>query len=130
MDITGYVSCFLIATIGALLQAAIYLKNVEDKARLANVAFDRSQYLKKDWLSITISMLTIIMFLMLVGEVVQIKHEVVNYLKIGFAFIGYFSQDIASRLFGAMNKKVNEVIDTKTTIADQTTGQDKPTPTA
>lgn len=120
----------MIATIGALLQAAIYLKNVQDKARIANVEFDASQYLKKDWLSITISMLTIIMFLMLIGEAINIKPELVNYLRVGFAFIGYFSQDIASRIFGAMNKKVNEVIDRKTTIADQATGENKPTPTA
>lgn len=125
-----YLSCFFIATIGSLLQAALYLKNVQAKAQLANVAFDASTYFKKDWLSIVVSMLTIMMFLMLIGEAIKIKPEIVNYIKFGFSFIGYFSQDIASRLFGAMNKKVNDVIDRKTTISDQTTGEDKPTPTA
>ena len=129
MDLLAYLSCFLIATVGALLQAAIYLKNVQDKARMANVEFDPRQYLKKDWLAIVISMLTIILFLMLIGEVLNVKPEIVNYVKVGFAFIGYFSQDIASRFFGAMNKKVNEVIDNKTTISDQVTNTTEPTPT-
>jgi hypothetical protein len=36
--------------------------------------------------------------------------------------VGYTGSDIASRIFGVVNKKINSAIDYKTTVADQATG--------
>lgn len=113
-----YLECFLIALIGMALQTALKMKSLQDKARAANVEFKMRQYFSNDWLSIAASMLTIFLFLLVVDNILKWKPVVVDYVKIGFAFIGYTGSDIASRLFGVLNKKINNVIDTKTNIAD------------
>jgi hypothetical protein len=124
-----YVVCFVIAFIGMALQTAMAMQNLQTKARLANIEFKPSNYFREDWLTIVISVLTIFMFMFLINDILTIKPEVKGYLKFAFAFIGYFSNDIASRLFSAANKRVNAAIDYKTTIADKATGTtDTPTP--
>jgi hypothetical protein len=69
-------------------------------------------------LSITASILTIILFLLFLDNILKWKPVIVDYIKIGFAFVGYTGSDIASRLFSVVNKKINDVIDVKTNIAD------------
>jgi hypothetical protein len=100
------------------LQTILKMKSLQDKARAANVEFKVRQYFSNDWLSITASLLTIIMFLLFLDNILNWKPTIIDYVKIGFAFIGYTGSDIASRLFGVVNKKINNVIDTKTNIAD------------
>jgi hypothetical protein len=124
-----YLICFVVAIVGMALHTSLKLKSLQDKARLANVEFKVFQYFKNDWLSITASVLTIIMCLLFVDNILKWKPQAADYLKIGFAFVGYTGSDIASRLFGVVNKKINLAIDYKTTVADQATG-DLETPTA
>ena len=113
-----YLQCFIVALVGMALQTALKMKSLQDKARAANVEFKAGQYFKNDWLSISASILTIIMFMLFMDNILNWKPAIIDYVKIGFAFVGYTGSDIASRLFGVLNKKINSVIDTKTNIAD------------
>jgi hypothetical protein len=118
MTIELYVTCFGVALVGMALQTVLKMKSLQDKARAANLVFKPGQYFSEDWLSITASVLTIILFLLFLDNILKWKPAVVDYVKIGFAFVGYTGSDIASRLFGVVNKKINNVIDEKTNIAD------------
>lgn len=118
MQFKLYLVCFIIALVGMALQIALKMKSLQDKSRVANIEFKPSQYFQQDWLSITASLLTIIMFLLFLDNILKWRADIVNYIKIGFAFVGYTGSDIASRLFGVLNKKINNVIDTKTNISD------------
>lgn len=118
MTIELYVTCFGVALVGMALQTVLKMKSLQDKARAANMAFKPGQYFSEDWLSITASILTIILFLLFLDNILNWKPAIVDYVKIGFAFVGYTGSDIASRLFGVVNKKINNVIDAKTNIAD------------
>jgi len=113
-----YLTCFAVAIVGMALQTALKLKSLQDKARLANVEFKVWHYFRNDWLSITASILTIIMCLFFLDNIVKWKPVAADYLKVGFAFVGYTGSDIASRLFSVVNKKINAAIDYKTTVAD------------
>ena len=113
-----YIQCFAVALVGMALQTALKMKSLQDKSRAANIEFKAVQYFRQDWLSITASVLTIIMFLLFLDNILKWKPTVIDYVKIGFAFVGYTGSDIASRLFGVLNKKINNVIDTKTNISD------------
>lgn len=113
-----YVQCFLVALVGMALQTALKMKSLQDKSRAANIEFKASQYFRQDWLSIAASILTIIMFVLFIDNILKWKPAVIDYVKVGFAFVGYTGSDIASRLFGVLNKKINNVIDTKTNISD------------
>jgi hypothetical protein len=129
MTINLYLICFAVAMVGMALHTTLKLKSLQDKARQANVEFKVWQYFKNDWLSISASVLTVVMFLFFVDNILTWKPAVADYLKIGFGFIGYTGSDIASRIFGVVNKKINLAIDHKTTVADEATG-DTETPTA
>lgn len=113
-----YITCFVVALLGMSLQTALKMKGLQDKANLANIEFKVSYYFKQDWLSITASILTIAMCLFFLTDILNWKPEVINYIKLGFAFVGYTGSDIASRLFGVVNKRINNVIDIKTNVSD------------
>lgn len=120
MDLKLYATCFVVALVGMALQTVLKLKSLQDKARAGNIKFSPWIYFKNDWLSITASVLTIILFLICLDNVLHWKPAIVDYVKIGFAFVGYVGSDIASRLFSVVNKKINSIIDLKTDKADGT----------
>jgi hypothetical protein len=129
MTLYVYLECFAVALVGMALHTALKMKSLQDKARLANVEFKLRNYFAQDWLSITASILTIILFLFFIDNILKWKPSVLDYLKILFGFIGYTGSDIASRLFSVVNKKINTAIDYKTTVADEQTGDlGNPTP--
>jgi hypothetical protein len=124
-----YLVCFAVALVGMALHTALKMKGLQDKARLANVEFKPSSYFKQDWLSLTASFLTIILFLLFIDNILKWKPAVIDFVKIGMAFVGYTGSDLASRIFGVVNKKINLAIDHKTTMADKETGDlEAPTP--
>jgi len=130
MELTDYAILFFIAFLGMLLQMLLKAKSIQEKAKKANLQFSFKEYFLDDWLSHGVSFVTIIMFLFFTTEFINFNKIVADYLKIGFAFIGYSSADIASRIFSVVNKRVNNAIDYKTTQADEANGTvDKPTPT-
>jgi hypothetical protein len=105
------------------------MKSLQDKARKANVEFKISDYFKYDWLSISASILTIILFLFFLKYGAKRWPQFVDAFTILFAFIGYTGSDVASRLFSVVNKKINSAIDYKTTVADTSTDDlENPTP--
>jgi hypothetical protein len=61
------------------------------------------------------------MFLLFIDNVLKWKPALIDFLKIFFAFVGYTGSDIASRLFGVLNTKINSVIDQKANALDGTT---------
>lgn len=124
-----YLVCFVVALVGMALHTALKMKGLQDKARLANVEFKAGSYFKQDWLSLTASFLTIILFLLFIDNILKWKPAVIDFVKIAMAFVGYTGSDIASRIFGVVNKKINIAIDHKTTVADASTGDlEAPTP--
>lgn len=113
-----YITCFVVALLGMGLQTALKMKSLQERARVANIEFKFSYYFKQDWLSISASIITIVMFMFFITDILNWKPQTIDYLKIGFAFVGYTGSDIASRLFGVVNKRINNVIDVKTNVSD------------
>lgn len=130
MQIVDYAVIFLIAVLGQLLQMLLKIKSLQEKAKKANVVFSTKEYLRDDWVSHCISLVTIVLFMFFINEMVTFNASVSKYLKMGFAFVGYSSADIASRIFSVVNRRINDAIDYKTTQADTANGTvDQPTPT-
>lgn len=130
MEKIDYLIIFLVAFLGMVLQMLLKIKSLQEKAKKANVIFSTKEYLRDDRVSHAISIVTIIMFMFFINEFVTFNAVVSKYLKIGFAFVGYSSADIASRIFSVVNKRINNAIDYKTTQSDLANGTaDQPTPT-
>ena len=113
MSIWQYLLCLAIALVGMSIQVALKMKSLQDKALAANAEFNPRLYFKKDWLSIVLSLLNILLFLLLAGAAVDKWHPESIIIQVAFAFIGYTGADIASRLFGVVGKKINSVMDVK-----------------
>ena len=118
METTMYLQCFAVAFTGWALHTSLKLRSMQVKSKAANLEFRILDYFKEDWLSITACFLTIILFLLFIDEVLNINDKIIDFVKIGFGFVGYTGSDVASRLFSEVDKKINSVIDYKTNIAD------------
>lgn len=130
MTTLDYAVIFFISFLGMILQMLLKANAIKQKAKSNNLIFSFKEFLLDDWLSHSVSVTTIVMFMFFIEEATRFNEHVENYLKIGFAFVGYSSSDIASRLFSVVNKRVNEATGYKATGYDTTTGNlDKPTPT-
>lgn len=131
MTHSEYAILFTIGFLGMILQALLKMKAIQTKAKMGNIKFSPKEYFIEDWVSHLASIVTLVMFLFFVDEIVTFNKIAGNYLKFGFAFVGYTGSDIMSRIFSVMNKRINSAIDYKTTIADGVTGTlDNPTPAA
>jgi len=118
MQTIMYLQCFAVALTGWALHTSLKLRSMQVKSKAANLEFRLLDYFKEDWLSITACFLTIILFLLFIDEVFNINDKIIDFVKIGFGFVGYTGSDVASRLFSEVDKKINSVIDYKTNIAD------------
>jgi len=118
METTMYLQCFAVAFTGWALHTSLKLRSMQVKSKAANLEFRILDYFKEDWLSITACFLTIILFLLFIDDVLNINDKIIDFVKIGFGFVGYTGSDVASRLFSEVDKKINSVIDYKTNIAD------------
>lgn len=130
-----YGECFGVALVGLLIQVAMKIQTFQNTAKLANLKLDAdnkfhwSDYFKNDWLSIAIALLTIVLYLAVLGEIIGFAPAAAKFVIIGSAFVGYTGGSIASRIFSAIDKRFNAAIDFKTTQADTAAGTaESPTP--
>lgn len=128
-----YLQCGLISLIGLALSILTVIASLTKKAKIANIAFNWKLFLTQDVLiQAAGTLLTVALGLMLLGPALkQYPKFADNTLAILciFATIGYVGSDIASRFFSVMNNRINNGIDSKTTISDIQTGNlSAPTP--
>ena len=117
-----YTECFLIAMLGLVLQVLLKYKSLHEKATKANIKMNLADYLKQDWLMLIASVITIGIFLFMLDDIVNFHVKAINWVKFLFCFVGYTGSDIMLRLFSAANKKLNNIIDAKTTESDAAAG--------
>jgi len=115
--------------LGLLLSTITVIQSLKNKAKIANVIFTVSSYFKDDGvLTMAGSSVMIIMGLVVLEYVPPSTNPLL--LIAIFATAGYTGSDLASRFFSVANKRINDAIDYKTTIADKASGTlDNPTPT-
>lgn len=128
-----YLQCALTSLIGLGLSLLFVIRNLTQKAALANVIFDWSLFWRKDlWIQVTGTLLTVALGLMYLGPFFKKFPKFADetfFTVVFFSGIGYFGSDIASRWFSVVNKRINGAIDFKTTEADKASGNlNAPTP--
>lgn len=113
-----YVQCFFVALLGMVFAIVLKMRSTDLKARAANVPFDWVQFIKEDWLSHVLSVLTIAIAMFFLQDAISLYPRAVYYMKAIFATVGYTGSDIMSKLFSAANKRLTTIIDEKTNRAD------------
>lgn len=132
MNTTFYLSCFVMGTFGLIISTAMIMRSLSKKAKLSNVIYKPSCYFKDDWFIFIITYGVIGSMLIAMAYVpgTILKNDWALLITLGlFSLVGYNANDIASRFYSVANQKLNNAIDYKTTIADQSTGTlENPTP--
>jgi len=136
MTLALYGQCFAVGIVGLAIQVAMKIQAFQKTAALANLKLDEksakfkwTDYFTKDWLSVVIAFLTLVLYLFVLGEIIGFAPAAGNFIMIGAAFVGYTGGSLASRLFSVIDKRFNDAIDYKTTQADEKNGTaDSPTP--
>ncbi len=130
MNIIFYLNCFVIAILGELFAVLLQLKSQNNKAKLANLIQPTfGSFVKEEWINISISMVVIILAMFFIPIVMDWKPAALSYIRPAFLPIGYMGTDVLLKLFGVVNKRLNNAIDYKTTEADKATGNlEAPTP--
>lgn len=124
-----YISCALMGLLGLILSTITVIQSLKNKAKLANVVFSTKSYLKDDGILTGIGSSVMIIMGLVVLEYIPPTMNPLWLIAI-FGTGGYTGSDLASRFFSVANRKINDAIDYKTTIADKANGtMDAPTPT-
>lgn len=118
----SYVMYALCGIMGLAISTVLILRSLSQKSRAASTEFSVAMYFKLDWFTPVGSLLTIVLFLMMVDVTLKWNPSLVNWLKPAFATVGYFGSDISSRLFSVMNGYINKAVDYKTDISDKVNG--------
>lgn len=126
-----YLLYFGIGLLGMLFQILLKMQALKVLSKKANVIFKPSTYFADDWISLCLSVLTIIICIVFLPDIEKKYPAATGWFRVGFAFVGYTGASILNRIFSVANNRLNAAIDYKTTIADTATGTlDSPTPAA
>lgn len=125
---------FILGVVGWFAQSLLKSKAIQDKARKANIEYRFFEYYTNDWLSHSITFLCIAIAVYTVEEAFQVVPSLQGLVKTFFLAVGFTNGGIVSYLIGfvgskfSVSNKVNDVLDAKTSIADEMEGNTKPTP--
>lgn len=119
MTLQTYLWCFIAGLLGIGLHIwAVKLPNIKAQAKVGNIPFSYSKYFQDDLPAILSSAITVAIFLVILDELVAFKPAVIPFLKAGFIFVGFTGSSILIALLGKASKRVNNIVDAKTDIAD------------
>jgi len=113
-----FLECFAMGIMGAIIFILIQINKLQVRSKAANVPFSLSQYFKDDWAAIALSFATVLVSILGVDELTKYKPEILDYIKWFFLLIGYCGGSVLTALLSRANKKLLDIVDVKTNIAD------------
>lgn len=112
-------SYFLAGTLGVVFQiCALKIPKLQQQSKVANHAFSFKEYLTDDWPAILASFVAVGIMIACIDELLQVKPELSKYVKWLFVFVGFTGSSIIQAILSVTNKKIMQIIDVKTNIAD------------
>lgn len=118
MELTNYIIYVLCGLLGVTVHCLLKAKDLIDYAQKANINFGVNDYLKKDWFAVTLSLLSVVIWLLIFGEVGAKYPKILDYVRFSFVLMGWFGSYIAQKVFSKGKSYISDIIDKKTNIAD------------
>lgn len=111
-----YTICGFLGLLAVVLINAIQLQTSAIKA---NIEFSFEKYLKKDALSILLSAVAVVSWLLLFSEAAQQSPRIQNMVRLTFFAMGGLGSWIIQTFFGNTRKWINNIVDHKTNELDK-----------
>lgn len=99
---------------------AVKYPSAKTKATAANIKLTLKEYFNLDMAAIAANVASIAIGLLIVGEAINYKPQIANFIITLSAFYGFTGSSILIALFGQVNKRINNIVDEKTNKADGT----------
>jgi hypothetical protein len=109
-------NCLLMGIGGTLLSMLAVMYNLSKKAKVANVEYHVSDYFKSDWFAPVISLTAVGMAILFLPYLPDSWSRPL--ILVLFATIGYTGNDLVSRFFSVINKKIDNQLGAKVDFAD------------
>lgn len=122
ISLSLYLKCFAAAFLGLLIHTGLKLKSLKELATKSNVEFKTIDYFTQDWISHTINIICIALWMMWISDIIAVYPGVTMILTVLSSVVGYFNTSIIISIFSVMKGRINKVIDVKTTVADTMQG--------
>lgn len=116
-----YLILFVCGTLGVIFDCCLKANSLKRKASIGNVPFTVKNYLSEDIISIILSFVSVVIWLLLFGEVATRFAQIENFQRVTFVLMGGFGSHIIQYFFSVAEKKIMNIIDQKTDIADNKT---------
>lgn len=112
---------FLCGFLGMTVQFLQGLQSLKQTAKAANFTFVFKKYLQDDIIVILTTIATIFLFILFLPNFLQIRPDSIKIARIVFGLVGWTGSDILQLVFSPTKKKIMDIIDIKTNIADNKT---------
>lgn len=113
-----YIIYVLAGLVGVLIHCLLKIKDLSEYGRKANIKFGIKDYLSKDWLGISLSIVMVFVWLLIFGEVGSKYPKILDFIQASFVGMGLFGSYIIQKFFNRGKNYIQDVIDRKTDIAD------------
>lgn len=114
----------LLGLLGVISHSLIKLNSLRTDAIKANMAFDwKKDYLYLDFLGIILSLLSVFVWYFIFGEWVAKYPTLEGFTLTSFFVMGFVGSYALQLALSRSKKKIREVIDQKTDIADKVTNK-------
>lgn len=112
------IKSFIAGIIGVFLQMLYHYIDLRNLAKKSNTYLSFGEYVKEDWINSVISTLTICVALLAWDSYAHLPAWVMNNIIWVFCFVGFVGAEMLSKVFGAARKRLYDLIDRKTNVAD------------
>ena len=109
---------FACGFLGVLVHCLFKAKDLIEYSQKANIDFNIQDYLKKDWFGVSVSILTVVIWFLIFGEVGAKYPKIIDFIRCIFILMGWFGSYIAQKVFSKAKSYIGNIIDRKTDIAD------------
>lgn len=109
----------VVGIIGIVAYILVRAVTLQQDAVAGNVEFSFLDYLKKDFLSICLSVVAVLLWVFLFKETVNKYPQIEGYTRLSFAGVGFMGSYILQLIFGKAKKYIRNEIDAKTNELDK-----------
>ena len=109
----------ILAVLGMLTHSLMKMGSLKKDYEVANKVFDwRRDYLYRDYIGITISLISSLAWFFLFGEVAAKYPALEGFTRTSYFIMGGMGSYVSQLVFGASKKYIRKVVDYKTNKAD------------